>query len=186
VASGGRESDAGRPHRWPRHTESIVLIPYADCDPSRQLGSGRCLDAFASARDRHWLQHYDLDIVQHARKAGASWVAREHRLAHLRPVRVHDEVLIRICLLDCEESEIVLESVMLDKKGSLAKVVSWSRYAHLDGKTGRPAPHPKPVAALFESIRVYVEEYSRRDFSARVQTLTETAGRTPSAVQEAP
>jgi acyl-CoA thioester hydrolase len=163
----------GHTHQWDPEPETLETVRFSDCDPFGHLNNARYFDYFVNARDQHLSNAYKVDLALHAMKHQESWVVREHRIVYLKPARIKEQVRIRSRLLDYDQNETFVESLMLNQEGRSLKALLWSRYSYVNIKTGRSARHPDYILEVLKATRIEASAYRAKDFELRLKNVME-------------
>ena len=154
-----------------KQPESLHTIAFSDCDPFGHLNNGRYIDYFLNARELHLNQFYDFSIAQYT-TTGNAWVVTRNQLAYHRPARYAEQVHMLSRLLYYNEYELHLEMVMTNAAREHLKSMYWAKFAHVDARTGKRAPHPASFLQLCTEIVYEEAACERENFEARVQQLS--------------
>ena len=132
---------------------SPYTVRFNDCDPFGHLNNAAYINYFMNAREDHLAGHYDLRLKDYAQK-GFGWVVAQHQIAYLKPVLVAEKIHIHSRVLEFTDNQILVEMWMTDERQKKIKSFLWSRFAHIDLKTGKRATHDEALMKLLEEIRV--------------------------------
>ena len=148
---------------------STALIRFPDCDPFNHLNNSRYLDYLINAREDHVRENYGLDLYQYAATRGQAWVVATNHIAYLRPAMLMETVVIESMLTAWDEFSVQVELKMWDKGRTQLKCLLWSRFVHIDLKSGKRTPHPADMMELFGKVHVPFEQ--EMSFEERVKAL---------------
>lgn len=165
------EAPLSEGHEWEKEPEISEIVRFSDCDPFGHLNNSRYLDYFMNARDCHLKNAYHVDLATHSVKHQENWIVKDHRIAYLKPVKPKESILIRSRLLHYNESETVVESLMLSEDGRQFKSILWSCFAYINLKTGKPARHPGYIMNILAATLINVPEYPQKDFEGRIRSV---------------
>jgi acyl-CoA thioester hydrolase len=85
---------------------------------------------------------------------GVSWVVAQNRIAYLLPANLSETVLVRSCMLQWGEKEILVEIQMWDEQGKNLKALLWTTFVHYDLVKKRSAVHSEELTQLFSGLQV--------------------------------
>ncbi|RSK50945.1 acyl-CoA thioesterase [Hymenobacter rigui] len=151
--------------------ETLHRIRFQDCDMLGHLNNARYLDYFLNAREEHTIQHYALNLGELAREAKSAWVITKHCIAYLRPANHAEQVLIRTQLIHFDNSNLVVEMLMLSEDGLRLKAVLWSEMAFVKVPGGTRTEHPDELMDMLEQLDVEAVDYDPDGFDERVKRL---------------
>lgn len=154
-----------------RTPETLHRIRFQDCDMLGHLNNARFLDYFLNAREEHVLQHYALNMGALAREAQASWVITKHQIAYLRPANHAEQVRIQTQLIHFDNSNLVVEMLMLSADGLRLKAVLWSEMAFVKVPGGTRTEHSDELMDMLEQLDVEEVDYDPDGFDERVKRL---------------
>ncbi len=155
-----------------------VGIRFQDCDPFGHLNNARYLDYFINAREEHLEKYHGLDIYKRQQQTGENWVVSTHQIAYLAPVRFHEKVLIRTCLLDFGNRDLLMEGMMLGVNKHEPRALLWTRFAYFSLTQGKSLPHPADALEFLSGIRLPDGEIERTSFEQRLAQIKQS-GPTP-------
>lgn len=119
--------------------ESFYIVRFNDCDPLGHLNNSRYLDYFLNAREDHLRDAYGIDLRVWAQQ-GNAFVVHSHEIRYLRPALYNEVVTIQTSLVGTGETWLLVEMLMFDAERQL-KAILWSRFTHINPRTGRKEPH---------------------------------------------
>ncbi|GAA4013198.1 acyl-CoA thioesterase [Hymenobacter fastidiosus] len=151
--------------------ETTHRIHFQDCDMLGHLNNARYLDYFLNAREEHTTQHYALNLGEMAKVEGAGWVITKHHLAYLRPANHGEIVRIRTQLIHYDNSNLVVEMLMLSEDGSRLKAVLWSEMAFVRVATATRTDHSAALMEMLDQLDVEDVNYDPDGFDERVKHL---------------
>ncbi|RSK46299.1 acyl-CoA thioesterase [Hymenobacter perfusus] len=151
--------------------ETLHRVRFQDCDMLGHLNNARYLDYFLNAREEHTIQHYALNLGELARESRAAWVITKHQLAYLRPANHAEQVRIRTQLIHFDNSNLVVEMLMLSEDGLRLKAVLWSEMAFVKVPAGTRTEHSDELMDMLENLDVEDVSYDADGFDERVRSL---------------
>jgi acyl-CoA thioester hydrolase len=128
-------------------------VRFNDCDPFGHLNNSSYINYFMNAREDHLAESYNLHLKDYAAK-GLGWVVTQHQISYIKPAFVAEKVHIHSRVLEFSNHHILVEMWMTDEQKKKVKSFLWSRFAHIDLKTGKRAEHDEALLKLLEEIRV--------------------------------
>jgi acyl-CoA thioester hydrolase len=134
--------------------ESKLKVRFTDCDPFNHLNNASYIDYLITAREDHLLDNYGFDIYRYAMEKGVSWVVAQNRIAYLLPANLSETVLVRSCMLQWGEKEILVEMQMWDEQGKNLKALLWTTFVHYDLVKKRSAVHSEELTQIFSGLQV--------------------------------
>lgn len=136
-----------------REPEAQYLIRFNDCDPFGHLNNASYINYFMNAREDHLSDHYGLNLKDYGAK-GLGWVVSQHQVVYLKPAFVAEKVHIFSRVLEFSNSHILVEMWMTDEAKKKVKAFIWSKFVHIDLKTGKRAEHDDALMELLAQIKV--------------------------------
>jgi acyl-CoA thioester hydrolase len=100
------------------------------------------------------------------------WVVAQHQISYIKPAFVAEKVHIFSRVLDFSANHILVEMWMTDEAKKKVKAFLWSKFVHIDLKTGKKGEHDEALMQLLESIRV--EHNGIDTFDQRVGTVLQS------------
>lgn len=132
---------------------SLYTIRFTDCDLFGHLNNGRYIDYLLNAREDHLKTEYNLDLTDFY-KQGVSWLVAGHEISYIRPAAYNELVSIKSSLIKAEAGSLLVEMQMLDEKHTHLKSLMWTKFIHVNVKTGRREEHTESFMNLLRSIEV--------------------------------
>ncbi|SDJ92365.1 acyl-CoA thioester hydrolase [Catalinimonas alkaloidigena] len=129
-----------------------VSIRFQDCDPFGHLNNARYLDYFINVREDHLKQHYQISLLEFMQQ-GVGWVIHQHELLYLKPANVYENVQVRSSLIDFNDHSLWVEGSMWDEEEKHLKALLWTRYIHVNLKTGQKEHHLPEMLERFAKMR---------------------------------
>lgn len=149
--------------------KSYYKVRFNDCDPLGHLNNSKYIDYMLNAREDHLKEFHDIELI-HYHQLGKGWVVGNHEIFYLKPAFYNEDVCIVSTLIDLNESQIMVEMSMYDKKMEKLKCILWTRFISIDTKTGKKDNHSedfmtiaKPL--LDDSVNI------KNGLQARIQNL---------------
>ena len=136
-----------------KEPSSLYTVRFNDCDPFGHLNNASYINYFMNAREDHLAESYNLHLKDYAAK-GLGWVVTQHQISYIKPAFVAEKVHIHSRVLEFSSHHILVEMWMTDEQKKKVKSFIWSRFAHIDLKTGKRAEQDETLLKLLEEIRV--------------------------------
>lgn len=152
----------------PKILESKTKIRFQDCDPFNHLNNAAYFDYLINAREDQLIDNYDLDIYNHGKKTGKSWVVATHQVAYLKPATLMETVIIDSQLINYGSKNLLVEIRMWDESKTILKAVLWSSFVYFNLVKLCSENHTEDLLELFESVVLPLKEKS---FEERVGNL---------------
>lgn len=132
---------------------SLYTIRFTDCDLFGHLNNGRYIDYLLNAREDHLKNEYGLDLTEFY-KQGVSWLVAGHEISYIRPAAYNEQVCIQSALLKAEPNSLLVEMQMMDEHQTHLKSLMWTRFIHVNVKTGRRENHTDAFLEFARSIEL--------------------------------
>lgn len=132
---------------------SLYTIRFTDCDLFGHLNNGRYIDYLLNAREDHLKNEYQLDLTDFY-KQGVSWLVAGHEICYIRPAAYNEQVCIKSALLKAEPDSLLVEMQMLDEKQTHIKSLMWTKFIHVNIKTGKRETHTASFMDFVRSIEM--------------------------------
>jgi acyl-CoA thioester hydrolase len=132
---------------------SSYTIRFTDCDLFGHLNNGRYIDYLLNAREDHLRTAYNLDLTDFY-KQGVSWLVAGHEISYIRPAAYNERVSIKSCLIQVEPGALLVEMLMMDENHTHLKSLLWTKFIHVNVKTGRREEHTASFMDFARSIEV--------------------------------
>lgn len=152
----------------PKILESKTKIRFQDCDPFNHLNNVSYFNYLINAREDQLIKNYDLDIYQHGKSTGKSWVVGSHQIAYLKPANLMEEVVIDSQLIRYNQKTLWVEIRMWNQNKTELKAVLWSSFTYYNILKQRSEIHSEDLMQLFEDVLLPIEEIS---FEVRMKNL---------------
>ena len=154
-----------------KRARTNYIIRFQDCDPYGHLNNARYLDYFLNAREDHLQDKYGIDIYAMAMNEKTGMVVTQNQISYIRPADLREEVAIESCLIDLDDSSVVVEMIMFDKEVKHIKSILWVKVVAIDMKTGKRTTWPPALKEGIESL--YSDEVNVQQvrFEERVKQL---------------
>lgn len=132
---------------------SLYTIRFTDCDLFGHLNNGRYIDYLLNAREDHLKNEYGLDLTEFY-KQGVSWLVAGHEISYIRPAAYNERVSIKSSLLKAEPGSLLVEMQMLDEHHSHIKSLMWTKFIHVNIKSGKRENHTDSFMDFLRSIEM--------------------------------
>ncbi len=152
----------------PKILESKTRIRFQDCDPFNHLNNASYFNYLINAREDQLIENYDLDIYQHGRTTGKSWVVGTHQIAYIKPANLMETVTIDSQLIRYNEKALWVEIRMWNENKTELKAVLWSSFVHFNIIKQKSAIHDENLMSLFKEAYLPLNESS---FEVRMKSL---------------
>ena len=162
----------------PSTVKSTATIRFQDCDPFGHLNNARYIDYFLNARTDQIAANYDFQIIQYGSQPSESWVVSKTQIVYLAPAALMEIVSIQTRLIDVNQSQLLVEGIMMDQAERRVKAVCWLEFTYVSLTTGRPAEHPDEMMRFFEGIR-FAEPIDTSSFENRLAKMKAARIKTP-------
>ncbi len=154
-----------------KEPEALYTIRFNDCDPFGHLNNASYINYFMNAREDHLVQTYNLHLKDYAAK-GLGWVVVQHQIAYLKPALVAEKIYIFSRVLEFSPHHIMVEMWMTDEQKKKIKSFLWSKFVHIDLKTGRKAEQDAGLMKLLSEVTV--EHDAAETFEQRISTFVQS------------
>ena len=148
--------------------ESKTKIRFQDCDPFNHLNNAAYFNYLINAREDQVLANYNLDVYNHGKETGRSWVVGSHQIAYLKPATLMETVTIESQLINYGNKNLLVEVRMFDETKTELKAVMWSSFVYFNLLTLSSDKHPEDLLTLFENVVLPVKQTT---FEERTQSL---------------
>lgn len=132
---------------------SHYTVRFTDCDLFGHLNNGRYIDYLLNAREDHLKTEYGLDLTDFY-KQGVSWLVAGHEISYVRPAAYNEKVCIKSALIKAEPGSLLVEMLMMDENQTHLKSLMWTKFIHVNVKTGRRENHTETFMDFANSIEV--------------------------------
>jgi len=132
---------------------SLYTIRFTDCDLFGHLNNGRYIDYLLNAREDHLKTEYGLDLADFY-KQGVSWLVAGHEISYMRPAAYNERVSIKSALIKAEPGSLLVEMLMMDENQTHLKSLMWTKFIHVNVKTGKRENHTESFMDFARSIEV--------------------------------
>ncbi len=149
----------------PKLLESTSVIRFQDCDPYNHLNNSRYIDYFMNAREDQVLEAYGLDIYRMGRDAGIGWVVAYNQIAYIQPASLMEKVRITSQIIVNTAFWMTVEFRMYNNKSGQLKALMWTKFVHIDLRSGKSRKHNDELMGMFEQVILPVPEET---FDARL------------------
>lgn len=115
---------------------SFYTVRFNDCDPHGHLNNSNYINYFLNAREDHLKAAYGVDLREWASR-GWGFVVSHHEIQYIRAVVYNDTVSIRSALIGYGDNYLDVEMLMYDQEQQSLKAILWTRFTHINPRTGR-------------------------------------------------
>jgi len=150
---------------------SFYTIRFTDCDLFGHLNNGRYIDYLLNAREDHLATEYGLDLTDFY-KQGVSWLVAGHEISYIRPAAYNERVCIKSALIHADDGALLVEMLMMDEKQTHIKSLMWTKFIHVNVKTGRREKHTGSFMEFARSVEVTDVDITK-DYQQRLKALIE-------------
>ena len=77
-----------------------------------------------------------------------------HEISYIRPAAYNEQVCIKSALLKAEPGSLLVEMLMMDEHETHLKSLMWTKFIHVNVKTGRRENHTESFMDFAVSIEV--------------------------------
>jgi thioesterase-3 len=133
-------------------------VRFQDCDPFNHLNNSKYLEYFINAREDQIAEHYDLDVFNHMKTTGLSWVVVSNQIRYVRPAFTMEKVLIESQLIQYTDNVLVVEMKMWNEHETELKAILWITFIHYNIQTKKASNHSDDLMKLFQSIVLPVDQ----------------------------
>lgn len=132
---------------------SFHTVRFNDCDPLGHLNNSKYIDYFLNAREDHLKASYGIDLKDWASR-GMGFVVSRHEIQYIRAVTYNDTICIQSVLFGCGDNYLDVEMLMYDRDQQALKAVLWSRFTHINTRTGRKEDHTAEIMEFARMVLV--------------------------------
>ncbi len=132
---------------------SLYTVRFTDCDLFGHLNNGRYIDYLLNAREDHLKTEYSLDLTDFY-KQGVSWLVAGHEISYIRPAAYNEVVSIKSALIKAEPGSLLVEMLMMDENHTHLKSLMWTKFIHVNVKTGKRENHTASFMDFARSIEI--------------------------------
>ncbi len=150
---------------------STYKVRFTDCDLFGHLNNGRYIDYLLNAREDHLKSEYQLDLTGFYQQ-GISWLVAGHQISYIRPAAYNEQVSVRSALIQASPGSLLVEMIMMDEHQKLVKALLWTRFMHVNIKTGKKENHTDGFMEFARSIEIDTVDVSK-GFQYRLKELIE-------------
>jgi len=133
--------------------QSFYTIRFPDCDPFGHLNNSRYIDYMLNAREDHLKDFYQMSLDTFY-KEGLGWMVNSHQIFFIRPAIYNERVAIQSCLIDSGESHLLVEMTLWDEALKTCKAILWTKFVHVNLKTGRKEKHNAEFSDFVKTVLV--------------------------------
>jgi YbgC/YbaW family acyl-CoA thioester hydrolase len=132
---------------------TLYTVRFNDCDPLGHLNNSKYIDYFLNAREDHLKATYGIDLKEWASR-GLGFVVSRHEIQYIRPVTYNETICIRSALSGYGDNYLDVEMLMYDQDELSLKAILWSRFTHINVRTGRKEDHTPEILDFARSVLV--------------------------------
>ena len=148
---------------------TFYTVRFNDCDPLGHLNNSKYIDYFLNAREDHLKASYGIDLKEWASR-GLGFVVSRHEIQYIRAVTYNETICIRSMLIGCGDNYLDVEMLMYDQDQQGLKAILWSRFTHINTRTGRKEDHPAEIMEFARQVLVSDIDISK-GMNARIAVL---------------
>jgi YbgC/YbaW family acyl-CoA thioester hydrolase len=148
---------------------TFYTVRFNDCDPLGHLNNSKYLDYFINAREDHLKENYDIDLKDWALR-GLGFVVSRHEIQYIRAVTYNEVVCIESALIGCGDNYLDVEMLMFDKDRLGLKAILWSRFTHINSRTGKKETLKEEILEFCRQVLVPGVDMTK-GMNARIATL---------------
>ena len=156
---------------------TFYTIRFNDCDPLAHLNNSRYLDYFLNAREDHIRENYGIDLKEWASR-GLGFVVSRHEIQYVRAATYNEVVCIESSLIGYGDNYLEVEMLMYDKDRQVLKSILWSRFTHINSRTGKKENHNEEILTFARQVLVPGIDTSK-GMNARIAALLDKTSLTP-------
>ena len=138
--------------------KSIKRVNFEDCDPFSHLNNAIYLNYFLTAREEQLRSNDVLNIFEHVKATGNSWVVTSHNIRYLKPSVLGEELEIWSRMLSFNRFMNLVEFAMICPKKKQLKAVMHSEFAYFSIKKAKPVALDEQILNLFKKISLFPGE----------------------------
>lgn len=132
---------------------SFYTIRFTDCDLFGHLNNGRYIDYLLNAREDHLKKEYNLDLTDFY-KQGLSWLVAAHEISYIRPAAYNERVSVMSAIIKLEPGSLLVEMLMMNEDHTHLKSLMWTRFIHVNVKSGKREKHTDTFMDFARSIEM--------------------------------
>ena len=148
---------------------TFYIIRFNDCDPLAHLNNSKYLDYFLNAREDHVRENYGIDLKEWASR-GLGFVVSRHEIQYIRAATYNEVVCIESSLIGYGDNYLEVEMLMYDKDRQVLKAILWSRFTHINSRTGKKEDLNEEIMEFVRQVLVPGVDMSK-GMNARIATL---------------
>jgi YbgC/YbaW family acyl-CoA thioester hydrolase len=133
--------------------KTFHTVRFSDCDPFGHLNNSKYIDYFLNAREDHLKASYGIDLKEWASR-GLGFVVSRHEIQYIRAVTYNETVCIRSALVGYGDNYLDVEMLMHDQHQQRLKAILWSRFTHINTRTGKKEDHTAEIAEFARQVLV--------------------------------
>jgi len=148
---------------------TIYTVRFNDCDPLGHLNNSKYIDYFLNAREDHLKASYGIDLKEWASR-GLGFVVSRHEIQYIRAVTYNETICIRSALVGHGDNYLDVEMLMYDQEQQGLKAILWSRFTHINARTGKKEDHTAEITEFTRQVLVSDIDISK-GMNARIAVL---------------
>lgn len=148
---------------------TFYTIRFNDCDPLAHLNNSKYLDYFLNAREDHLKENYGIDLKEWTLR-GLGFVVSRHEIQYIRAATYNEVVCIESTLIGYGDNYLDVEMLMYDKDMQILKAILWSRFTHINSRTGKKDELNEEILGWVQQVLVPGTDTSK-GMTARIATL---------------
>ncbi|MGZ3509419.1 MAG: acyl-CoA thioesterase [Vulcanimicrobiaceae bacterium] len=152
-----------------REPSSISRIRLRDCDAFGHLHNSRFIDYFMEAREDQLRACYDLDLVEHARKTGQTWLVTNSQIRYFAPAAYGSQVQIVTRLYAHDDARLHVEGRMYDSAQATLLALFWCTFRAVQLPEGRPSSNHGSISELLERVVYPIPESTFEERARRLR-----------------
>lgn len=157
--------------KYPKETESRVLIRFQDCDPLRHLNNAKYFDYFFNAREDQVPKLYGVEMMDFIKKYQAAWVIYNHNISYVKPAMVGEWVRIKSRIIWNNHNTVILEYYMTDDNETQLKTLLWSTMRYVTLAEGKSTDHQGAVSDFLKATSINLD-IAGMNVKERVKSLS--------------
>jgi len=131
----------------------MYTVRFNDCDPLGHLNNSKYIDYFLNAREDHLKASYAIDLKEWASR-GLGFVVSRHEIQYIRAVTYNETICILTALIGYGDNYLDVEMLMYDKDQQNLKAILWTRFTHINSRTGKKEDHPAEITEFARQILI--------------------------------
>ncbi len=136
-----------------KEPSSLYTVRFNDCDPFGHLNNSSYINYFMNAREDHLAESYNLHLKDLAAKVWDGWCT-QHQISYIKPALWRKKCISIYACWNFPTHHILVEMWMTDEQKKKSEILLWSRFAHIDLKTGKRPEYDEALLKLLDEILV--------------------------------